>query len=128
MGTLITPINGRSGRVAVNGTPWNFDEWNGELSVETGKITGFEDQQLVNGVYSQTAENRTSGNQDLIGTLTGPLNAAQMAGTTFVPGALLQNLLLVIDKNFPVTRFCGSTQVIIKKVKYGAKQADAAQR
>jgi hypothetical protein len=119
----VTAINGRMGRVQTNGTNWNFDDCNVKIFTTTGKTTGFEDQ-AGNG---RTPENRTSGNDDITGSISGFIDSASMPGVTFTQGAILTNLKIFLDKN-TAARWAGSTNVIIASVTYHPKQADPAQR
>lgn len=122
----VTPINGRSGRVYVNGTNFNFDDCNVVFSTTTGTITGFEDQ----GGDGRTPEARTDGNDDCKGTISGPIDTAQMpasAAQPFKQGQILTNLRIYLDKNV-VARWGGTTRAIIRQVTYHPKQSDPAQR
>jgi hypothetical protein len=120
----VVPVSGRAGRVQVLGANWQFDDCNVVFSTTTGTTTGFEDQNPITG---RTPENRSDGNDDFKGSISGPLNAIQMPSTVFVQGAILKNLFIWLDKNV-APRFCGSTRVIVRQVTYHPKQSDPAQR
>jgi hypothetical protein len=124
VGPKVTPISGRSGRVQNNGVNWNFDDCNVVISTTTGTITGFEDQNPITG---RTAENRSDGNDDFRGTISGPISATAMPAPTFTKGQILTNLKIFLDKNV-APRFAGSTRVIVRQVTYHPKQSDPAQR
>lgn len=123
----ITAISGRAGRVSIAGVLWNFDDCNVKFMMTLGESTGFEDQQGD----GSTTVNRASGLQDFQGTISGPLNAAQMPanGTpAIVQGAVLTNLRIWLDKNAVVARYCGCSFVIVESVEYHPKVSEAVQR
>ena len=108
------------------GVNWNFDDCNVKFSTTLGTITGFEDQ----AVDGTTTENRTNGNLDFAGSISGPLNAAQLPSSgspAIVAGAVLTNLKIWLDKAI-APRFCGCNYVIVESITYHPNEADAAQR
>ena len=119
----VTPINGRSGRVQVNGTNWNFDDCDVKFMSNLGTTTSFEDQ----AADGTTTENRASGNQDFQGTISGYISSDTMPSPTFYQGAVLTNLKIFLDKNV-APRYCGCSSVICESVEYHPKQSDPAQR
>lgn len=130
---MITPINGRSGRIQFNGTNLNVDDINATFSTDEVKVTGFEDQQAD----GRTPTGRTDGVDDFTATLSGYINTTAVGATAGMPAATAVDLLarglvqgaivtavrVYLDKAV-LNRWAGCTRCQIFRVNYMTKVTD----
>lgn len=124
---MITPINGRKGRMQINSINLNIDDCNVAFSTNEVIVTGFEDQQGD----GRTPTGRTDGVDDFSGTLSGYVNADALPATLIVDaaarcivqGAIALQVKLFLDKSI-IQNYCGCTRCIVYRVNYMTKVND----
>lgn len=122
----VTQISGRAGRFQINAVNFNIDKEDVTISTTTGEITGFEDQ----GGDGRTPVNRGDGNDDLVGTIEGPVDSAAMPASSAQPikqGSILTNVKFYLDKNV-APRYAGTTRAIVESIQYTVDQKGVATR